>query len=58
MLLAGMSEYQAEPLLSTEQRNGADDAQDEQVCVACMQRWLARLLAITVGCVMSTMQCI
>lgn len=25
-----MSEYQSEPLLSTEQRNGADDGQDEQ----------------------------
>jgi hypothetical protein len=42
MLLAGMSEYQSEPLLSTEQRNGADDGQDEQVCIACIRCGLMR----------------
>ena len=49
-LLAGMSEYQSEPLLSTEQRNGADDDQDEQVCHACMQRWLVQHMTTTAGC--------
>ena len=51
MLLADMSEHQSEPLLSSEQRNGADDAQQEQVCIACMPRRLAWPMTTTASCV-------
>ena len=55
MLLADMSEHQSEPLLSSEQRDGAEDAQDEQVCIAYMRRRLAWPMTTTASCVMSTM---